>query len=597
MTAKRQELIKGIAVSPGIVRAPAFVVGAEASLNAPRHPIAETDVGAELAKFEAALRDAEATLRTLRAEVRTKIGPAEAEIFDAQIMMLRDPSFLSEVSIHVSTDRLNVEAVVADVVERFTQMFSDIADPLLRERAGDVRDVGRRVLGCLLQQQPAEPHGFPAGVILVAPELSPSTTARLDLRGVRAVVTERGGKTSHAAILMRSLRLPAVVAAKDATRRIQSGDPLILDGMSGAIFIHPRDSVVEEYARLEAQFRVQETALEAYIDRPAQTADGVPIRLLANIGKSADSEAAVLFRAEGIGLFRTEFGFLVRDQFPTVEEHLDIYACLAERMHPREVVIRVVDIGSDKTPEYFQLAREENPSLGLRGTRLLLRHPEVLEAQLRAILRVSADHPVSVLFPGIAGVEEIAGAKEILEREKDRLRREGIAFNSNLRVGAMIELPSAVMRVERILREVDFLSLGTNDLTQYLLAADRSSPEMAEYHRAIHPAVLHAIKRVIDCGRAVGKDVTICGAMAGNPERTALLVGLGARILSVTPGEILEIKRALGSLTLPEAGLLADGVLELDTVREIEERVQATLAPAPARGSRENAATGAPTTG
>lgn len=574
MNAPRQELIKGIAVSPGIVRAPAFVVGDEASLTVPRHPIAEAGVGAELAKFGAALRESETTLSALRAEVRAKIGPREAEIFDAQITLLRDPMFVDEVTGHVRTDLLNVEAVVADVVERFTQMFAGIADPLLRERAGDVRDVGRRVLACLLEQQPAEPLSFPAGVILVAPELAPSTTARLDLRGVRAVVTEQGGKTSHASILMRSLRLPAVVAAKDATRRIQSGDPLILDGMSGAIFIHPSAAVIQEYARLEAHFHVQEHALKAYLDRPAQTRDGVAIRLLANIGKSADAEAAVLFKADGIGLFRTEFSFLVRDQFPTAAEHFEIYANLAERMHPREVVIRVLDIGSDKTPAYFQLGTEENPSLGLRGTRLLLKHPDVLEAQVRAILRVSADHPVSALFPGIAGVEEIAGAKKILAREMDRLRREGIAFNAALRVGAMIELPSAAMMVQRILREVDFLSLGTNDLTQYLLAADRSSPEMAEYHRTIHPAVLHAIKHVIDCARAAGKDVTICGAMAGDPARTALLVGLGARSLSVTPGEMLEIKRALSEFTVPEAERLAATVLALSTVREIEAQVQ-----------------------
>lgn len=573
MQAKRQELIKGIAVSPGIVRAEAFVVGDAASLAVPRRAIAEADVGAELAKFEAALREAEATLDALRAEVSAKIGPRESEIFAAQMLLLRDPMFVNEVTGHIQNDLRNVEAVVAAVVDRFSQMFEGIADPLLRERAGDMRDVGRRVLDSLLKRPETLPFTFPPGVILVVPELAPSTTARLDLRGVRAVVTERGGKTSHASILMRSLRIPAVVAVKDATHRIHSGDPLILDGLSGALFLHPGSAVIEEYARLEADFHIQENALKAYLDRPAQTQDGATIRVFANIGKSADVEAAVLFNADGIGLFRTEFSFLVRDHFPTVEEHFEIYAYLAKRMHPREVVIRVLDIGSDKTPVYFQLTREENPSLGLRGTRLLLKHPDILEAQLRAILRVSVGHPVAVLFPGIAGREEIMGAKEILERAKRRLGREGIAFNGALRVGAMIELPSAAILVTRILREVDFVSLGTNDLTQYILAADRSSSEMAEHYRAIHPAVLQTIKHVIACARSAGKDVTICGAMAGDPARTALLVGLGARQLSVSPGDILEIKRALGRITLAEAERLAADVLELDTVNEIEARL------------------------
>ena len=586
MNTKHQELIKGIAVSPGIVRASAFVVGDEARLTVPRRKIAEAEIGTEMAKFGVALRESEATLNALRAEVRTKIGPHEAEIFDAQIMLLRDPSFLNEVSARLTADKFNVEAVVADAVERFTLMFAGIVDPLLRERAADVRDVGRRVLACLLQQQPAEPLGFPAGVILVVPELAPSTTARLDLRGVRAVVTERGGKTSHASILMRSLRIPAVVAAKDATRRIQSGDPLILDGMSGAIFIHPSAAVIQEYARLEAHFHIQENALKAYLDRPAQTQDGTAIRLLANIGKSADAEAAVLFKAAGIGLFRTEFSFIVRDHCPTAEEHFDIYANLAERMHPREVVIRVLDMGSDKTPAYFKLAKEENPSLGLRGTRLLLKHPEVLEAQLCAILRVSAGHPVSVLFPGIGGVEDIVAAREILERAKKRLRRDGIAFNPGLKVGAMIELPSAALLVTRILREVDFVSLGTNDLTQYLLAADRSSPEMTTYYQSLHPAVLHAVKHVIDSARAATKEVTICGEMAGNPACTELLLGLGARSLSVTPGEILEIKQVLSGITMPKAEKLAAAVLELGTVREIEALMRPAALPLIAHHAR-----------
>jgi phosphoenolpyruvate-protein phosphotransferase (PTS system enzyme I) len=570
MDAPRQELMKGIAVSPGIVRAPAFVAGDAAHLSVPRRTISEPEVGAELAKLESALHEAEEKLDALRADVCAKIGPREAGIFDAQMLLLRDPVFLNEVSTHVTTDRLNLEAALVDVIERFSQMFAQIADPCMRERAGDVRDVGRRVLAILQKQQPWETLDLPPGVIVVVPELAPSTTARLDLRGVRGIVTEQGGKTSHAAILMRSLRIPAVVAVPDATKRIQTGDPLILDGISGAVFVHPGEAVVQEYAGLEAEFRSHEMGLEAYLDQPAVTQDGMAIQLLANIGKSADAEAALRVRADGIGLFRTEFSFLVRDRAPTAEEHLAIYTEIAERLHPREVTIRVLDIGSDKTPAYLQLAKDANPALSLRGTRLLLAHRELLEPQLRAILQVSALHPVSVLFPGIGGVEDILEAKKVIEDVKTRLREEGRAFNPGLRVGAMIEIPSAAIMARHIAREVDFLSIGTNDLTQHVLAADRGSTAMAPYYRALHPAVLRMIKATIDAGRAAGREVTICGQMAGNPARTALLIGLGARRLSVTPGEILEVKRALTSIDAQQAERLASAALEQATVQEIE---------------------------
>ncbi|MCC5789305.1 MAG: phosphoenolpyruvate--protein phosphotransferase [Opitutales bacterium] len=568
MNTKRQKLIKGIGVSSGIVRGSAFVVGDEVSLIVPRYEIEETEIVAELEKFERALVVAEETLGTICEEVRTKIGPREAEIFEAQIMLVRDPGFVTEVSGKIKSEKRNVEAVVADVVGRFAQMFRDVNDPLIQERANDVRDVGRRVLACL-QSQSFEPLVFPDKIILVTPDLTPSTTARLDLSGVLAVVTELGGKASHAAILMRSLGIPAVVAKK-ATHRIQSGDLLILDGMSGKIFVHPSATVIAKYAQFEKDFHLDKKLLKTYLDCPAQTQDGVTIELLANIGKPSDAKAAVHFKADGIGLFRTEFGFFVCDQFPTVEEHCEIYAHLAVTMQPRDVIIRVFDIGSDKVPEYFQLAKEANPSLGLRGTRLLLRNPEVLRTQLSAILRVSADHHVSVLFPGIAGVEEIVGVKAILEEERNNLNLAGIAFNPDIKIGAMIELPSAAIMVEQILHEVDFLSLGTNDLTQYILGADRSSAEMVDHYRSIHPAVLKAIKQVIDCARAEGKPITVCGAMAGNPARVGLLVGLGARSLSVAPGVLLEIKRALRKVTIADAEKLANAVLKARTVQEIE---------------------------
>jgi len=570
-----ESLLKGIAVSPGIVHGPAFVIDDEASLSVVRREIGATDVAVELKRFDAALADVEKALQRLRDDVQEKVGSREAEIFEAQIAMLRDPMFYDDVVATVRDDLRNIEAAVAETIQRFSRMLSEIEDPLLRERAADVRDVGRRVFDRLVEESASELVAIPQGVILVAPELAPSTTVRLDLKGVRAVVTERGGKTSHAAILMRSLGIPAVVGVRDATRVIRTGDSVILDGISGSVFVGPSAAVKAEYARLEADLEKSTDALHAFIDRPATTADGEHIHILANIGKTADITAALRYGAEGVGLFRTEFSFLIRDHYPTADEHLEIYTNLAEQIRPREVVVRVLDIGSDKTPCYFDLTPEPNPSLGLRGTRLLLNRPEVLEAQLRAILQASGNHRISVLFPGIAGVEEIRGARAVLERTKEQLAAEGVPFDPAIRVGAMIELPSAALRMGPILREVDFVSLGTNDLTQYILAADRGSPEMGRYYRAIHPAVLQTIWTAIQAAREAGKEVTVCGAMAGSPERVALLIGFGARKLSIAPADILEVKRMLSGFTVAEAESLAREVLAMDTVAEIEQRLEA----------------------
>jgi len=570
METKRTGMIKGLAVSAGIARGTAVVVSDEAHLAVPRRAITEAEVEVELAKFAAALGVAEQTLAALQKEVLERIGKREADIFEAQKLMLRDPSFVSEVSSRCSSERINVEAALADVIERFVRMFEEIDDDYVRHRAGDVLDVGRRVLGILLKQTLPGPWIFPEGKILVASELLASTTARLDLKTIRAVVTERGGKTSHASILTRSLGIPAVIAAKDATKRIRTGDALIVDGLAGTVFVNPKGPVLKEYTKLEGEFRAYQNALKDFVDLPAITQDGVTVRLCANIGKLADAEAAFLCRAEGIGLYRTEFGFLIRDQCPTPDEQFQIYETVAARMHPREVVIRLLDVGGDKTLPYFPLAQEANPSLGLRGTRLLLKHQELLKSQLGAILRVSANHPVAVLFPAITSLEEVLESKKVFEQVKAALKLEGQPFNLNIRVGAMIEIPSAAMMAKQIAHEVDFLSIGTNDLIQYLLAADRASPEMTAYYEPLHPAVLQTLKWVIAAAHTEGKDVAICGEMAGNMAYTELLLGMGARSFSVTPGEILEIKRVVRSLSVHNAEPLAAKALGMGTVQEIK---------------------------
>jgi len=328
--------------------------------------------------------------------------------------------------------------------------------------------------------------------------------------------------------------------------------------------------VRREYARLQAAFAAYRDSLDEMRDVPAVTADGVTVELSANIGKIADAETAVLFEAEGVGLYRTEFNFLVCDRFPTEEEQYRIYAGVADRMRPRPVVIRALDLGSDKALPYFPRPAEANPALGQRGTRLLLRHPDLLRAQLGAILRVGATHPVRVLLPMIGAVEEVIAVKTILEDVKDRLRRERVPFDANLPVGVMIETAAAAIVAGDLAEEADFLSVGTNDLVQYVLSADRTSEDMIAYHEPLHPAVVRTIHAVVTAARTAGKKLSVCGEMAGNAAYTELLLGLGVRSLSVTPGEILAIKKVVRSITLARAGQLAARVLELKTVHDIK---------------------------
>ena len=381
----------------------------------------------------------------------------------------------------------------------------------------------------------------------------------------------KGGATAHATILARARRIPLLIHVPEATTRIRPGDQLIVDGLAGRVFINPTPAILREYDRLKADLQAHETALKGLIDLPAVTRDGVPVRLCANIGKSADAVTAAKLNADGVGLYRTEFVFLVQDHFPSEEEQYRMYRTTADRLKPREVVIRVLDIGSDKLLPYFPLPREANPSLGCRGIRLLLAHPEVLRPQVRAILRLSATHPVSILLPMVGGVEDLHAAKAAIESVKASLAAEHQPFNPQVHVGAMIETPAAAIMTSRLAQEVDFFSIGTNDLVQYLLTTDRTSSDMASYYEPLHPAVLEVLASVASAARAKSKPVSICGEMAGNPAYTTLLLGLGFRSFSVSPGEILEIKNAIRSTSLQQAEHLTRQILELGTIQEAKE--------------------------
>ena len=563
-------LFRGTGVSAGVARGTALVIACGYRSAAPRRSIPASEVDSERSRFEVALGRAASELVALQKDVSERIGRSQADLFGAQLLALEDRGLRDQVLLIVQQKRINVEAALSEVIDKHTRTLDAVPDAYLRERAADVRDVGRRVLSSLIERQGPDGPEIPDGAIVVAEELLPSVTARLQLDRVRALVTERGSKFSHSSILARSLGTPAVAGIPEAALRIKTGDQLIVDGVAGVVFVNPETSVEREYDRLEAELRAYKEGLRHLVGLPSVTLDGTTIPLLANINKFADTEAALLYEADGIGLYRTEFAFSIRPRFPTEEEQYEFLARAAERFHPRKVVFRLLDLGGDKILPYFPLPPSRNPSLAQRGVRLLLRHLDVLKPQLRAFLRVSADHPACILLPVVGGVEEVRQAREIVRQVQDELTAAGKPFNPEIPVGAMIEIPSAALMARTLAREVDFLSLGTNDLVQYVLAADREDESIASYYQPLHPGVLRLIHSVAEAATSAGCGLTICGEMAGDPLHTELLVGLGLREFSVAPGEMLEVKNAIRAIRLDDARDLARAALELGSVAEIE---------------------------
>jgi phosphoenolpyruvate-protein phosphotransferase len=385
---------------------------------------------------------------------------------------------------------------------------------------------------------------------------------------------EKGGLTAHATILARALGIPMLVQVPEATKQIRAGDLLVVDAFAGRAFINPNPEILRRYDRLEADLQAHHCALEGLIDLPTVTKDGIEIKLCANIGQTADAVAAANVKADGVGLYRTEFLFVVQESFPSEAEQYQFYRTTAEHLQPGGTVIRLLDIGSDKPLPYFPLIRENNPALGCRGTRLLLAHPAVLQTQLRAILRLSASHPVSILLPMISGMDDLRAAKAAIERGKISLAEEGLPFDPRIPIGAMIETPSAAILIGQLADEVDFFSVGTNDLVQYLLAADRTSDALASPYEPLHPAVLQVLATLSAAAKSKGKPISLCGEIASDPVFTPLLIGLGFRSFSVSPGRLLEIKHAIRSTRLHEAEALAGTVLSLTSTQEIKARMR-----------------------
>ena len=563
-------LLKGAGVSAGVAQGAAYVLTCGYRSAVPRRSIPPSEVDGERSRLDSAIARAEAELLVLQEDVRAKIGTTQADIFGAQRLILGDGSWRDRALRAVGDKSINAEVAVSEVFEEYTRTLERAPDGYLRARAADIQDVRRRVVSALAMEAVRAGPEIPDGAIVVSDELLPSVTARLELDNVRAFVTARGNKFSHSAILARSLGTPAVAGVPSVLAQIKTGDRLIVDGVAGVVFVNPESSIEREYDRLAADLKSSKEELRHLVNLSSVTLDGTRLPLLANVNKFSDTEAALLNKADGIGLYRTEFTFSIRSAFPTEDEQFEFLERAAERMHPRKLVFRLVDLGGDKILPYFPLPPSRNPSLAERGIRLLLRHVDVLKTQLRAFLRVSAGHPVSILLPVVVGVEDVRQLREVLRQVQHELSVEGKPFNPAIPIGAMVEVPSAALMTRTLAKEVDFLSLGTNDLVQYVLAADREDESTASYYQPLHPAVLRLIDSVVEGAKSAGRELAICGEMAGDPLHTALLLGLGLRELSVAPGQMLEVKGAIRGTRLDEARRLASAALELGSAPEVE---------------------------
>lgn len=522
----------------------------------------------ELQRFEAALHAAVAEIDRIREHVLQSVPEIDVAIFDAQKLMLEDSAFSARVEAAIR-EGLSAEAGVQEAVEGLVRHFAEIEDDYFRDRAADVQDIGQRVLRHLLGLEERRPK-FGKGVILVANEIALSELTVMEQGGLSGLVLEAGGVTSHAAILARSLEIPTVVGVENLAEAVQEGDLLIVDGNAGLVFVNPKPEVVQEYERLIQEYQAFNRDLEALRDLPAETPDGHRVRLWANIGLLGDVYWVRRHGAEGVGLYRTEVAFMSHRDFLDEEEQFDLYRRVVEAMEGRPVTIRTLDLGADKYPRYLHAPREDNPFLGWRSIRISLELPELFKKQLRAICRASAHGPVRVMFPMISSLEEIAQAKELLAEAREEVRRAGHSFDPQMPVGIMIEVPSAVYLAPSLVHEVDFVSIGTNDLIQYLLAVDRNNRKVASLYEPLHPAVLQAVANVVHAAKAAGRPVSLCGEMAAEPLCAVLLMGLGIEDLSMSAFFIPIVKRLIRSMPFERAQSMAEEALRLATVKDVK---------------------------
>ncbi|MFE4573728.1 phosphoenolpyruvate--protein phosphotransferase [Paenibacillus chitinolyticus] len=566
------ESVKGIAAAPGYAMGKAHLWQPQAE-KAPRRTLPEEEIAAEVARLEEKTREALDELQCLKEETALKLGEAHAEIFETHMLLLEDDDFVGAAAEAVRSERLNAEAAVEDAAKALVELFENMSDAYMRERASDIRDVAGRLQRLLRGESAGDIGGGGEVVVLFAHDLTPSDTARLDRSRIAGFVTAVGGRTSHSAIMARSLEIPAVVGMGAGAERVRPGDYVIVDGGEGTVHINPDAGLLELYRSKQLRYEERRSRLGAYIGRPTETADGHHVELAANIGSPQDAQAARDGGAEGIGLYRTEFLYMGRDTMPTEEEQFLAYKIVAEMFAGQPVVIRTLDIGGDKELPYLTLPKEANPFLGYRAIRLCLDRKDLFRTQLRAILRASAYGNVKIMYPMISNIEELRQANAVLAEARAELDAEGVKYAQDVEVGIMIEVPAAGMAADQLAREADFFSIGTNDLVQYMMAADRMNETIAHLSEPFNPGVLRLIRHVITAAHAKGRWVGMCGEMAGSVVAIPLLLGMGLDEFSMGSGSVATARALVHKLNRSELSRLADEALELDTAEEIRRHI------------------------
>ena len=574
--AQSEIVIQGIAASQGIAHGQVFLY-LQSELEIPRYTVESDKRDAEIARFEQALLVTRRQISQVQEQVRKNLSEEEALIFDAHQMVLEDQALIGETIRDFQESGLNIETCFNAVAGRYIQAFAEIDDEYLRERAADIKDVTKRVLHVLLGQAATSLTELVEQRVIVARDISPSEAAGIDRSSALGIVTDAGSRTSHAVIVARSMKIPAVVGVRNLTSRVKNGDWIIIDGYDGTVIVNPSDATLFRYGGIQSQKKTFETRLMSVNELPAETLDGVQVTLRANIEKPDEVAVVRQYHADGVGLYRTEFLFLNSRAIPTEEQQYVAYRAIAEGLAPAPVTIRTLDVGGDKPMpgDPHLIGPEANPFLGFRAIRLCLENPAMFKDQLRAILRASAHGKVELMYPMISGAEELDRANALLDEARAELRARGQAFDEHLRTGAMIEIPSAALTADVLAPKCDFFSIGTNDLIQYLLAIDRGNNRIAHLYEPAHPAVLRVIKRVIDDAQAHKIKVAVCGEMAGDPVYALLLLGLGVDELSMTPTLLPAVKYLIRNTKFSDAKKLAEEAMAQTDPRKTYAMVEA----------------------
>ena len=568
-------MLNGIAASNGIAIAKAYRL-IEPDLTVNKKEV--SDVTAEVNRFKAAVEKSVTELQAIRDRAEVELGADKAAIFEAHLLVVNDPELLGPIEDKIKSDSVNAEFALKETADMFVAMFESMDNEYMKERAADIRDVTKRVLAHLLGVQIPNPSTVTEEVIVVAEDLTPSDTAQLNRTYVKAFTTDIGGRTSHSAIMARSMEIPAVVGTKEATATIQNGDIIIVDGLDGQVHINPTPELIAEYEKKAKAYEEQKAEWAKLVNEKTVSKDGHHVELVANIGTPKDIKGVIDNGGEGVGLYRTEFLYMGRDNFPTEEEQFEAYKAVLEGMKDgKPVVVRTLDIGGDKELPYLQLPHEMNPFLGYRAVRLCLEEQDMFRTQLRALLRASTYGNLKIMFPMIATLGEFRQAKAILLEEKEKLVAEGVAVSDSIEVGIMVEIPSTAVMADLFATEVDFFSIGTNDLIQYTMAADRMNERISYLYQPYNPAILRLVKNVVDAAHREGKWAGMCGEMAGDENAIPLLLGLGLDEFSMSATSILKARSLIKNLSKAEMEKLAEQALQLKTNDEVLEAVKAAV--------------------